>query len=73
MHDTLFQNQNQLGAEELPKHATAIGLNVTSFQECPNSGREGAPIRRNIEEAIKAGVQEHQPSFWAFKTPRGRR
>jgi protein-disulfide isomerase len=63
MHDRLFQYQNQLGAEELPKHAEAIGLDKTSFEQCLSSGTQVAAVRNTLEEGIKAGVQG-TPTFF---------
>ena len=63
MHDRLFQNQNQLGATELPKHAEAIGLKATEFERCLKSGRQGAEIRKDMEGGQKAGVQA-TPTFF---------
>ncbi len=33
MHDRLFANQQALAAEQLPDHATALGLNAAKFKE----------------------------------------
>jgi protein-disulfide isomerase len=63
MHDRLFENQNQLGVEELPKHARAIGLNPSTFQECLNSGKQATEIRKDIEDGQKAGVNG-TPTFF---------
>lgn len=63
MHDRLFQNQNQLGAAELPKHAQAIGLKTAEFEECLKSGRHGTEIRKDMEDGQKAGVQG-TPTFF---------
>lgn len=63
MHDRLFQNQNQLGVEELPKHAKAIGLNVPSFQECLDSGKQASEIRKDMEDGQRAGVRG-TPTFF---------
>ncbi|TAJ83569.1 DsbA family protein [bacterium] len=57
MHDRLFQNQNQLGVEELPKHAQAIGLNGSTFQQCLDSGKQATEVRKDMEDGQKAGVQ----------------
>ena len=56
MHDRLFENQNQLGVEELPKHAQAIGLNLLAFQRCLDSGKQAAEIRKDVEDGQRAGV-----------------
>ena len=34
MHGRLFSNQQALGPKDLPRHAEAVGLDVTRFQEC---------------------------------------
>jgi protein-disulfide isomerase len=72
MHDRLFQNQNQLGAEELPKHAEAIGLTVASFQECLNSGSQAGIIRKNMEEGMRAGVQGTPTFFLGVQDSEGK-
>jgi len=63
MHDRLFQNQNQLGVEELPKHAQAMGLSLPAFQQCLNSGKQAAEIRKDMEDGQKAGVNG-TPTFF---------
>lgn len=63
MHDRLFQNQNQLGAADLPKHTQAIGLDMILFQQCLNSGRQAEKIRKDMEDGQKAGVQG-TPTFF---------
>ncbi len=63
MHDRLFQNQNQLGVEELPKHAQAIGLSLSVFQQCLDSGKQAAEIRKDMEHGQRAGVNG-TPTFF---------
>jgi len=63
MHDRLFQNQNQLGVEELPKHAQAIGLSLSAFQQCLDSGKHAAEIRKDMEHGQRAGVNG-TPTFF---------
>jgi len=63
MHDRLFQNQNQLGVAELPKHAQAIGLKTAKLEECLRSGKQAAEIRKDMEDGQKAGVQG-TPTFF---------
>lgn len=69
MHDRLFQNQNQLGAAELPKHAEAIGLNLSAFEQCLGSGGQGAQIRKDIEDGQKAGVRGTPTFFLGVQEP----
>lgn len=56
MHDLLFQNQTALGAEELATHAKRLGLGETAFQECLESGRFAAAIKKDIAEGATVGV-----------------
>jgi len=72
MHDRLFQNQNQLGAAELPKHAEAIGLDLSAFQQCLNSGKQAGEIRKELEEGQKAGVNGTPTFFLGFQEADGK-
>jgi predicted DsbA family dithiol-disulfide isomerase len=64
MHDRLFANQQTL--EPWKPHAEAIGLDVAKFEECLNSGRQAAEIRRDMAEAQKAGVTGTPTFFLAY-------
>jgi len=67
MHQRLFENQSQL--ESLAPYAEAVGLDITKFQECLNSGRQAAAIRNEIAEAQKAGVTGTPTFFLALTDP----
>ena len=56
MHDRLFSNQQALAVEELPKHAEALGLDATKFQQCLDSGRFATDIRKDITDANTIGI-----------------
>jgi protein-disulfide isomerase len=56
MHDLLFANQNSLSPEGLIKHAEALGLDVTQFKECLDSGKHAAQIKAAIAEGEEAGI-----------------
>ena len=62
MHDRLFENQQALAAEDLAKHAEALGLNVGQFQTCLNGDRFDADIKTDMAEAAKAQING-TPSF----------
>ncbi len=51
MHDRLFANQSQLARPDLSKHAQALGLNVSAFDQCVDTGKSAARIRKDIAEA----------------------
>jgi protein-disulfide isomerase len=57
MHDRLFANQSALKPEDLVTHAEAIGLDKASFQQCLQSGKYDAAIRKMISQGEKAGVR----------------
>src|SRR5262245_46733864 len=56
MHDKLFANQKALARPDLSKHAEAIGLNVTSFDQCLDSGKSTERIRKDVAEAMSLQV-----------------
>ena len=62
MHDVLFTNSTNLGADALPKHAETANLNTASFQQCLASGRHAAAIRQDMTDAGTLGVTA-TPSF----------
>ena len=67
MHNRLFANQKTL--EPWGAHAEAIALDVSTFEQCLNSGRYAEEIRRDIEEGRKAGVTGTPASFLAYTDP----
>jgi protein-disulfide isomerase len=71
MHDRLFENQRRL--EPWAAHAQALEMDVTRFEECLAAGRHAASVRRDMEEARKAGVNS-TPVFLLGRTdPAGSR
>lgn len=62
MHDRLFADQKALGLKDLPKHAAAVGLDVPKFQQCVESGKHAATVRKDLAEGQRAGVTG-TPSF----------
>ena len=62
MHDRLFANQQNIDAADLPKHAEALQLNTSMFQQCLDSGRYAADIKKDIDVASSAGISG-TPSF----------
>jgi protein-disulfide isomerase len=69
MHDRLFTNQNALSTDQLPIHAGAIGLDVTKFKNCLDSGTYTAKIRSDLSEAQKLGVNGTPTFFVGFSDP----
>jgi protein-disulfide isomerase len=63
MHDRLLNSQRALGEKELPEYAKAVGVDVSKFEQCVSSGKYESQVRRDEEEAKKAGVSG-TPSFF---------
>ncbi len=66
MHDRLFANQNALAPEALSKHAEALGLDMTKFQECLDTGKYAEGIKKEMTEGQKAGVTGTPAFFLGF-------
>lgn len=71
MHDRLFANQKALGIKELPKHAEALGMDATKFQQCLDSGKYAARIRKDLTEGQKLGVTGTPGFFLGITEPNG--
>ncbi len=63
MHDRLFANQRALARPELSKHAEALGLDVAAFDQCMDSGKSAARIRKDVAEAQSLQVNG-TPTFF---------
>ena len=68
MTHRLFENQRNL--EPWTAHAEALGLNVDEFQSCMDSDKYAALIRKDMEQAQKAGATG-TPSFVLARTDPG--
>ena len=58
--DKLFETTNSndsLDPGELPKIASAVGLDVTAFNTCLSSGKYIEFVKKSVEEAVKAGAR----------------
>ena len=56
MHYRLFQNQNALSPSNLSSYAQALELDAARFNQCMESGRYAADIRKDIADAASAGI-----------------
>jgi protein-disulfide isomerase len=56
MHDFLFANQTALGPEQLPGHAKSLGLDQAKFQQCLDSGKFAADIKKDMADAGTVGI-----------------
>ena len=53
MHDRLFANQRELSRPDLSKHAKALGLDVGAFDQCMDTGKSAARIRKDEAQALE--------------------
>lgn len=76
MHDLMFANQNNLGRQNLSSLAQQLGLDMTKFNACLDSGAKEAFVQQEANEgtALLGGIAS-TPSFfingekvenWAF-------
>jgi protein-disulfide isomerase len=56
MHDRLFDGQAALEDKDLTQHAGAVGLDVTRFEQCLQSGRYTAQVRQSLQDGAQLGV-----------------
>ena len=67
MHDLLFQNQQSLAPDELPKLGTKLGLDATAFNACLSSSKYASAVQHNYGDGSAAGVRG-TPSFVIGRT-----
>ena len=71
MHARLFAHQRALGPEDLVRHADALKLEVSQFQQCLESSKYAAAIRQDMTEGRKAGVTGTPAFFLGLTEPNG--
>jgi protein-disulfide isomerase len=69
-HERLFKNQQALDLKELPAHALVLGLDVSKFQQCLDSGKFTAKVRGDIAEGTKLGVRGTPTFFFGYPDPK---
>ncbi len=72
IHDKLFENPQALGQESLLKNAEALGLDMTKFKECLDSGKHAEEIKRRMAEGQKAGINGTPAFLLGFIEPDGK-
>lgn len=55
-HDRLFAEFGKLSVADLKAHAAAVGLDVTAFNACVDSGRFKTRVEQDVQEAQALGV-----------------
>jgi protein-disulfide isomerase len=49
-HDKLYENAPKASPEQLKAYAKEVGLDLSAFEQCLDSGKYQAAVQRNIEE-----------------------
>jgi predicted DsbA family dithiol-disulfide isomerase len=57
MHNLLFENQKQLGIDNLKSFATSIGLDETVFNECLDGKKHEKTVQRDLASGAKLGIR----------------
>src|SRR5437867_11304999 len=63
MHDILFENQNALEDEDLPRYAAALGLDVPRFMTDVLAGKYAWRVRADFKSGVRGGVNG-TPTFF---------
>jgi protein-disulfide isomerase len=63
MHDTLFKNQQALGASDLEKYAKDIGLDVAKFKAAMESHKYAAQVEADMKQGSSLGVEGTPAAF----------
>ena len=63
MHDVIFENQDQLEPDVLPRWAHEIGLDVNQFAKAVSEGKVTKRIEEDYASGLESGV-DGTPSFF---------
>ena len=67
-HDMLFQNQRNLGEEDLKAYAKKVGVDLAKFEDCMKNKKFDAQVQADFDEGVKVGVNS-TPSFFVNSQP----
>ena len=59
----MFADQQRLTVDDLKSKATALSMNAETFATCLDSGKHAETIRKDQDEARKAGVSSTPTMF----------
>ncbi len=62
-HDALYADQSKLSVPDMEATAGRLGLNAEKFKSCLDSGKHAAEVKKDMDDATKAGVNS-TPSFF---------
>jgi predicted DsbA family dithiol-disulfide isomerase len=56
MHDAMFIDQSNLGIDAVKLKASALSMDMASFEACLDSGKTYPDVRKDVGEGVKVGV-----------------
>ena len=62
-HDILYENQNALDNESLKQYAKDLGLDITEFNECLDSGKMAQEVEKDFQDGVSYGIKG-TPTFF---------
>ena len=63
LHDTLFENQEELEVEDLKRHAGELGMDQGAFDACLDSGRFAEQVNADLRHGQALGIQSTPTVF----------
>ncbi len=69
MHDLIFENQKQMGTDNLMGHAEKLGLDMNAFRECFESGKYAKEANQDMADGKAAGIRGTPSFFVGFTDP----
>jgi protein-disulfide isomerase len=67
MHNIMFENQRELGVDELKSYASTIGLEGQEFNKCLDENQHQQSVQNDLASAVKLGARS-TPSFFLGRT-----
>lgn len=71
MHDKIFDNQRAMTPKDLTEHAKTLALDTAKFQQCFDGGKYAAKVRKDLNDAQKAGVTGTPTFFLGLTDSKG--
>jgi len=67
MHDRIFNKTKTFNQEEWVRHAEALGLDMGSFNDCLESGKNASRVEQDLKEGTALGMRG-TPGFFIGRT-----
>jgi len=67
MHDMIFKKTKKFEQKEWVRHAEALGLEMNSFKDCLENGKNASTVERDLREGAEMGMRG-TPGFFIGRT-----